>query len=663
MLDLARARDRMIDIQIARRGVRDSYVLEALRRVPREAFVEPGFEEFAYEDSPLPIGEGQTISQPYMVALMIEAAEVRPGESVLEVGAGSGYAAAVMAQIADRVYAIERHPSLGKSARQRFKKLGYDNIELRVGDGTRGWPEAAPFEAILVAAGGPEVPEALKEQLAIGGRLVIPVGEEERYQTLIKLTRKGKAEFEEENLGAVAFVPLIGEQGWAEDGRRAATNHVPGVSQGRTLPETIAEAAEQLPELDDRALGEFFDRFAKRRVILLGEASHGTSEFYRARAAITKQLIEVHGFTIVAVEADWPDAAAADRYVRHRPARLGAEPPFRRFPTWMWRNTDVDSFLGWMRAHNDNLKAERRAGFFGLDLYNMHGSIAAVLEYLDKVDPEAAAVARERYACLTPWQRDPSTYGRAVLTEGYRKCEQAVIDQCRELLERRLEYAVQDGESFLDAAQNARLIASAERYYRIMYHGGAESWNLRDTHMFETLGNLLEAGGPRSKAVVWAHNSHIGDARYTEMGVVREELNIGQLCRERLGDQAALIGFGTHTGTVAAASNWDGDIEIKRVRPSHRDSYERICHDANVPRFLLDFGRDQAVRRRLMEPRLERFIGVIYRPDTELMSHYANASLPRQFDAFVWFDETSAVTPLGPEHARAGVPDTYPFGL
>ena len=329
----------------------------------------------------------------------------------------------------------------------------------------------------------------------------------------------------------------------------------------------------------------------------------------------------------------------------------------------MWRNIDVDAFLGWMRAHNDNLKPARRAGFYGLDLYNMSGSISAVLEYLDKVDPEAAAVARERYACLTPWQKEPSTYGRAVLTAGYRKCEQAVIDQCRELLQRRLEYTVQDGESFLDAAQNARLIASAERYYRIMYYGGAESWNLRDTHMFETLEHLLEAHGPQSKAVVWAHNSHIGDARYTEMGIVREELNIGQLCRERFGDQAALIGFGTHTGTVAAASDWGGEMEIKRVRPSHRDSYERLCHEANVARFLLDLGRHQALRRRLLEPRLERFIGVIYRPDTELMSHYANASLPQQFDAFVWFDETSAVTPLGPEHAKAGVPDTYPFGL
>jgi len=666
LADFSRTRDRMVNVQIAGRGVRDHRVLEAMRRVPREAFVEPGFEEFAYEDGPLPIGEGQTISQPYIVALMIEAVEVKPGDNVLEVGAGSGYAAAVMSQIANRVFAIERHPSLAESARRRCRMLAYDNIDLRTGDGTRGWPEAAPFDAILVAAGGPSVPQALKEQLAIGGHLVIPVGEQERYQDLLKITRKSETEYEEEDLGAVAFVPLIGEQGWAEDGRRAASNHVPGRTRGRSVPEMIAEAAEPLPDLDDPAFGQLFERFAGRRVVLLGEASHGTSEFYRARAAITRHLIAEHGFTILAVEADWPDAATVDRNTRHRPSLRRSEPPFQRFPTWMWRNTEVAALIDWMREHNEGVpELGRRAGFYGLDLYNMSGSIAAVLDYLDRVDPESAAIARERYGCLTPWQKEPSTYGRAVLKAEYRKCEQVVVDQCRDLLKRRLEYAAQDGESFLDAAQNARLIASAERYYRIMYYGGVESWNLRDTHMFETLEHVLEARGTSSKAIVWAHNSHIGDARYTDMGVVREELNIGQLCRERYGEKAALIGFGTHAGTVAAASEWDGDMEVKRVRPSHRDSYERLCHDAGIPGFLLDLQADRhtALRNRLLEPRLERFIGVIYRPDTELLSHYTDASLPQQFDAFVWFDETSAVTPLGPEHARSGAPETYPFGL
>ena len=418
MPESSRARERMVEVQLARRGVRDRHVLDAMRSVPREAFVEPGFEEFAYEDGPLPIGEGQTISQPYIVALMIETAEVQPGDRVLEVGAGSGDA-----------------------ARRRFRELGYDNVDLRVADGTRGWPEAAPFDAILVAAGGPEAPSALKEQLAIGGRLVIPVGERRR-QTLLRITRTGDADYEEEDFGTVMFVPLIGEQGWAEDGRRAASNHVPGQSRGRSLPETIAQAAEPLPGFDDDAFGRLFDRFADRRVVLLGEASHGTSEFYRARAAITRRLVGAHGFSIVAVEADWPDAAAVDRYVRHRPGRAGAEPPFQRFPAWMWRNVEVAALLDWMREHNGRMADPgARAGFYGLDLYNMSGSIAAVLDYLDEVDPEAAAVARERYGCLTPWQKEPSTYGRAALSAGYGECEQAVVEQCRELLRRRLEYA------------------------------------------------------------------------------------------------------------------------------------------------------------------------------------------------------------------------------
>jgi protein-L-isoaspartate(D-aspartate) O-methyltransferase len=659
MLDLSRARNRMVDIQIAGRGINAPHVLQAMRRVPREAFVGPGFEEFAYEDGPLPIGEGQTISQPYIVAWMIGAAELKPGETVLDVGAGSGYAAAVASLIAKRVFAIERHRTLGDLARKRLQELGYDNIDLRIGDGTKGWPEKAPFDVILVAAGGPEVPRALKEQLTIGGRLVIPVGYDGWSQTLRKLTRTSETDYETEDLGSVMFVPLIGEQGWAEERGRPVT-----AAREQTLPEMIAAAAEPLPEPDDPAFGEWFGRFADRRVVLLGEASHGTSDFYRARAAITRHLIEKHGFTIVAVEADWPDAAEIDRYVRHRQARPGSAPPFQRFPTWMWRNTDVDAFVHWMREYNGGVEPGRQAGFYGLDIYNMSGSIAAVLDYLDGIDPESAVIARERYGCLTPWQKEPATYGRAVLTAGYRRCEDAVVAQCRDLLNRRLEYAARDGKDYFDAAQNARLVAAAERYYRIMYYGGPASWNLRDTHMFETLCHILDTGGPDAKAVVWAHNSHIGDARYTDMGIVRDELNIGQLCRQRFGRDTALIGFSTHAGTVTAATDWDGEMQTMSVRHSHHNSYERLCHEAAVPRFLLDFDRHQLLSQRLAEPpRLERFIGVIYRPETELLSHYAEASLARQFDAFVWFDETSALTPLGPEHAKPGTPDTYPFGL
>lgn len=663
MADFDALRDRMVDIHLAGRGIRDERVLAAMRAVPRERFVGEGLEEFAYEDSALPIEDEQTISQPYIVAAMIEAAEIAPGGRVLEVGAGSGYAAAVIGRIAGEVIAIERHARLGKLAAARMASLGYDNVDIRVGDGTKGSPEEAPFDAILVSAGGPGVPESLREQLAVGGHLIIPVGDP-GDQKLCKVSRVREDRFETENLGGVMFVPLIGAQGWREDGSRAASNHVPGAARKLSLPEMIGEAAEPLPAFDDPAFGTSFDRFAERRVVMLGEASHGTSEFYQVRAAITRHLVAHHGFTIVAVEADWPDAATVDRYVRHRPAREGIEPPFQRFPTWMWRNTDVANLIEWMRNHNGAIPdMARRAGFHGLDIYNMSGSIGAVLDYLDRVDPEAAAVARERYGCLTPWQRNPVTYGRAALSRGYAECEAAVIAQCRDLLGKRLDYARTDGDDFLDAAQNARLIASAERYYRIMYYGGAESWNLRDTHMFETLENLLDARGPDAKAIVWAHNSHIGDARHTDMGMARGELNIGQLARERWGGGVALIGFGTHTGTVAAATDWDGDMEVKRVNPSRSDSYERQFHDSDRNPFLLDLRAEgnEALRRRLAEPLLERFIGVIYRPETELWSHYSQAVLPEQFDAFVWFDETRAVAPLGPEHHR-GVPETYPFG-
>jgi protein-L-isoaspartate(D-aspartate) O-methyltransferase len=662
MLDLARQRQRMIDIQVAARGVRNPLVLEAMRRVPRERFVPQGLEEFAYEDSPLPIEAGQTISQPYIVALMIDAAEVQPGDRVLEIGTGSGYAAAVLSMIAAQVYTIERHPELAEIARRRFAELGYDNIEVRVGDGSQGWPEAAPFDAIIATAGGPRVPAPLREQLAIGGRLVMPVGETQELQRLVKIRRAGEHEFEEEDWGQVRFVPLIGEHGWSADDRRTIERARPLARPD--VASLVRNAAEPLPDLDDPAFGPLFDRFTAARVVLLGEASHGTSEFYQARAAITRRLIAQHSFSIVAVEADWPDAAAVDRYVRHKAPRAEAERAFHRFPTWMWRNTDVDAFVRWLRAHNGPLSASKRTGFYGLDLYNLAGSIRGVLDYLDKVDPEAAEIARERYGCLMPWQNEPQTYGRMAVSSGYAKCEAPVVQMLSDLLRKQLDYAAGDSEGFLDAVGNARLVRDAEAYYRAMYFGAAESWNLRDRHMFETLAHLLEFKGADAKAVVWAHNSHIGDAAFTEMGAAREEINVGQLCRETFGSAATLIGFGTHAGTVAAATDWDGPMEVKRVLPSRPDSYERIAHDAGPARFLLDLreGRHDDVRRALLDPHLERFIGVIYRPETERQSHYSAAQLSRQFDAYVWFDETRAVTPL-PTEPQKGEDETYPFGL
>jgi len=320
-------------------------------------------------------------------------------------------------------------------------------------------------------------------------------------------------------------------------------------------------------------------------------------------------------------------------------------------------------FLDWLRAHNEGLRPEQRASFHGLDVYSLGASVEAVLDYLDRVDPEAAKAARRRYGCLTPWQDEPGDYGRAVVYGGRETCEDEAVAQLGELLAHRVAYMHQDGEAFFDAAQNARIVRAAEQYYRVMYQGSRESWNLRDRHMFDTLRALLAHRGTAGKAVVWAHNSHIGNAAATAMGW-QGEFNVGELCRIAYGEDAALIGFGTDRGTVAAASDWGAPMEIKTVRPARRNSYEYAFREAGCARSLTDW-RGSARRElaeTLRQPMMERAIGVIYRPETELASHYFEAVLAEQFDAYVWFEETRAVTPL-PTPRAPGLPETYPFGI
>lgn len=427
----------------------------------------------------------------------------------------------------------------------------------------------------------------------------------------------------------------------------------------------LRETAEPIESIDSAPLDSLLDRIGSARVVLLGEASHGTAEFYEMRARITRALIERKGFRLVALEADWPDVAILRRYAGGLPPGPAGRLPFTRFPTWMWRNLQFGQFVEWLKTWNAGRPDPgEKAILAGLDLYSLYESLDAVLAYLDEVDPATAAVARERYGCLIPWRGDPAGYGRRAVTGQYRSCESPVVEMLKDLLARRLELARADGERFFDAAQNARLVANAEQYYRHMYYGSVVSWNLRDTHMFETLVALLEFYGPESKAVVWAHNSHIGDAAATELGQMGE-FNIGQLCRERFGAGSYRIGFGTDRGTVAAASEWDGAMERMQVRPAHPGSYEWLCHGSGIPAFFLalrDPARD-AVREELSVPRLERAIGVVYRPETELQSHYFGAELPAQFDEYCWFDETSAVTPFPAPAEAPGVPETYPFGV
>jgi erythromycin esterase-like protein/predicted phosphoribosyltransferase len=417
---------------------------------------------------------------------------------------------------------------------------------------------------------------------------------------------------------------------------------------------------------------ELIGRAAGMRTVLLGEASHGTHEFYRERAEITKRLIAEGGYTAVAVEADWPDAYRVNRYVRGAGDDSTADEAlgdFRRFPTWMWRNTVVVEFVEWLREWNDGLPAGApRVGFYGLDLYSLHASMEAVIDYLEDVDPEAARRARERYACFDHFGRDPNVYGYEAGIGGAEPCEQQVVEQLVELHRLAGELAQHNGQIDEDrhffAEQNARLVVNAERYYRAMFRGGAQSWNLRDRHMAETLEALLahveetyeQDLGP-ARAVVWAHNSHLGDARATEMGQAGE-LNVGQLVRERHGDEALLLGFTTYDGTVTAASDWGGEAERKQVRRALEGSWEELLHQRDVPSFLLDTDT-------LRERRLERAIGVVYRPQTERFSHYFHARLADQFDVVVHIDRTQALEPLErrSEWEAGELPETYPWGV
>ncbi|MCG3161221.1 MAG: hypothetical protein JMDDDDMK_02372 [Acidobacteria bacterium] len=439
----------------------------------------------------------------------------------------------------------------------------------------------------------------------------------------------------------------------------------------KTLIETFAHpltgaAADYDPLL--KAIGD-------ARLVLLGEASHGTHEFYRERAQITKRLIEEKGFTAVAVEADWPDAYRVNRYAVGASNDADADEAlsgFKRFPTWMWRNADVLNFIGWLRERNDRAGRDAaKAGFYGLDLYSLFTSIEAVLAYLDKVDPEAGRRARYRYSCFEDFGEDSQAYGYAASLGLGESCEDEVVNQLMELRWRAAEYASRDGrvaaDEFFYAEQNARLVKNAEEYYRSMFSGRVDSWNLRDQHMAGTLDALiahLDAQGRKAKIVVWEHNSHLGDARATESGE-RGQLNVGQLVRERHGREAMIVGFTTHTGTVTAASNWDWPAERKRVRPALNNSYESLFHEMGLPRFLLVMGESEELAWTLRPERLERAIGVIYRPETERLSHYFHARLSDQFDAVIHFDETRAVEPLE-RTARweAGeAPETYPSGL
>jgi len=422
------------------------------------------------------------------------------------------------------------------------------------------------------------------------------------------------------------------------------------------------------------------DLVGDARIVLIGESSHGTHEFYAARAQITKYLIEQKGFTAVAAEADWPDAYRVNRYVHGLGADSSAGQAlsgFERFPAWMWRNDVVRDFVTWLREHNESAPG-RTAGFYGLDLYSLHRSMQEVITYLDRVDPAAAARARARYACFDHASPDDGqAYGYAAAFGAGPSCEHQAVAQLVEVHRNGLGYLHRDGlvaeDELFCAQQNAQTVRNAEEYYRNMFGGRVTSWNLRDQHMAQTLDALLAHldrhcradNGECARIVVWAHNSHVGDARATEVGG-DGQLTLGQLVRQRYGSDCRLIGFSTYHGTVTAASEWGGTAQFKKVRPALPGSIEEMFHETGNGSFLVTMHADAGPAAEALETvRLARAIGVIYLPATERQSHYYHVRPADQYDAMIHIDHTRAVQPLEPISVwvEGETPETYPSGL
>lgn len=408
---------------------------------------------------------------------------------------------------------------------------------------------------------------------------------------------------------------------------------------------------------EEASYGSLIDKIGESRFVLMGEATHGTHEFYYARCELTRYLLMQKGFMAVAIEGDWPDVYQIHRYVQGREDSDNCAQVlnvFKRFPTWMWRNKTLLPFLKWLRNYNDTyLSTDKKIGFYGLDLYSLYNSIQSVVDYLKKVDPSAAEEARERYSCFDHINNmDPQHYGRLVSLDIKKSCIKQAIEQLLIMQHRAFEYLKENGsaeDDYFFATQNARVVKNAENYYRSMFSDNVSSWNIRDSHMFETLNSLSEFLEKKfnrpAKIIIWAHNSHVGDARATEMSE-RGELNIGQLVREQHGNNSFHLGFSTYKGTVIAASNWDGLTESKKINPGLPGSYEEIFHFLKNQNFLLDLRLNEQLEQLLQDWRLQRAIGVIYRPDSERFSHYFFVRLPYQFDSILHFDSTSALQPL-----------------
>ncbi|MDG1729481.1 MAG: erythromycin esterase family protein [Algibacter sp.] len=636
--------------QLEDKGITSALLLKAFQDIPEAFLLSETLHPYFYEDIRIEKNQEKTEPRVIVVARMLEQLKVKEEEKILITGVDSIYILVVLSKIYKEVYTVETNETYANWAIEVLKTIDITNVHIKVGKPEMGWKEKGPFNAILIASEIETIPKTIKEQLKIDAKLLVPIGPDWAHVMLQIVKRVGKDEYASKALRDSYFIP-----------------------NPKILPEISTETYPEIEMIDEIGMSSIpfktikkfpmealLERIGDAKVVLLGEASHGTSEFYLTRQEITKALIEKKGFNFVCAEADWSDAEQINNYVRNQ-YKVQDWMPFARFPQWMWKNKEVLDFVEWLKKYNT--KHNNTIGFYGLDLYGLENSIDLVIKHLEDMDTDLAELAKTRYACITPYMSQPSVYGKLIKNNRLISCEKEILNMLFELLKHKNK--LNHSQAYFYAYQNATVVVDAERYYKAMYYGSAESWNLRDFHMFYTLKSLLSYFGKESKAVVWAHNSHIGNALATEM-YARGEINIGHLCKEHFGTKSYHIGFGTHTGTVAAARNWGEKMEVITVNASVEDSYEHLCHKTNVTNFTLPLRKTHThnnLRELLGTPRLQRAIGVVYRPETELLSHYFKTVLPSQFDEYIWFNKTKAITPLITKTETSKLMDLHPFGL
>ena len=618
----------MVAEQVVSRGVRDPVLLQALRDVPREAFVSERHREFAWHDVPLPLDASAEVLPAFSVAMLLEASELRPGHRVLEIGTGAGYLTAVLSRVVGLVVTIEWSATRAGPAEERLRKLGCRNVTVLQRPPTVGCSEAAPFDAIVVSMRCMGLPTPLLPQLRVGGVFTMSVGEAQRAQRLLRIRRTGASVFHPEALGPAALVPVRVRVADAQpmDPLAVPVTRMPAPDASPAA--VLRGVCEPFSEDFDTVAARLATRVNGSQVVVMGGASDGTRQFHALRARLTRHLLEHEGFDVLAVDGDVEGAGT------------GSEAPLA-CPVWSLRNPETAALLQWMRAA---ACGPRPLATCGLDVYARIRSLRTALRHMRMQDAPAAEAARVRYGSLTPWQSDAETFDHASAMGRLGRLVPALAGRLTSLHARRVAAARAAGRWHADPALADGMRRDALSHYVEMLRGHPEAWSMRNRHLADALHALQRARGGEARVVVWTSGPNAGHAGATEMGA-RGEASLGQLVRERLGSRACLIGMGTHHGTVTVPSAWDGAPQVRPVPDAHRDSCERLLHETGVPRFLLslrtlDSGTAHAA---LSAPRLQRFCGAVYSPESELRSHCYQTSLPAQFDEYVWFDQTDAV--------------------